>query len=126
MLSGLKAANAMAASSTWNPVYDAAKLNGSELLLDSFRPEYLSYAFAIESNLTENKNETPEICAMKLLDKMKASAAAVEKENRLHDTMDLAHFHELVTSKNAYVTSGVDRVKGRKVLFLRLGRICKG
>lgn len=127
ILPPLEAAITMTVVTTCNnAVYEAAKVDGSAVLLESFRPEYLSHAFEIESNLQENTNQTPEIRAKRLLDKLKASVAAVERSNCLHSTMDRTLFEELVRSDNGYITRGVDNEKGRKVLFLRTGRLCKG
>lgn len=116
----------MAASTTCSPVYEEAIADGCEVLLHSFRPKYVEHAFEVESTLQANKNETPQNCAKKVLGKLKASAAAFEKLNKLYDTMDRKHFDELVRAENAFVTTAVDREKGRKMLFLRNGHFCKG
>lgn len=116
----------MAVDNVCTPLCEAAKRDGSELILENFRPQYLNYAFELESSLCENRNQTPITCATKLLEKMKLCAAAAEKINQLHETMDRKHFEELVKSDKAFVTSGGDHEKGRKIIFLRTGRIFKG
>lgn len=116
----------MSPTSSYDYLFQAAKLDGCETILDNFRPTYLKYVFDRARTLEENVNETPEACAQRLVKNFKEAAAALEKANRLHETMDQKHYKELVTSDTAYITSGVDKEKGRKVMFFRVGRFYKG
>lgn len=116
----------MPSTSGYDALSQAANVDASEALLDSFRPAYLQSVFERELGLKENVNATPEACAQKVLGKLKAAAAALEKSNRLHETMDRRHFEELVKSENVYITRGVDKKKGRKVIFFRTGHIFRG
>lgn len=103
-----------------------SKTQGCEGLLSSFRPQYISHAFEVESNLQTNKNKTPEMCARALLGKMQTAASTAEKENEFQGTMERSHFDELVRSGDAFVASGVDLEKGREILLIRSGYSYKG
>lgn len=116
----------MSSISNSSLLLQVAQIDGCETLLKSFRPQYLEYVLERVRTQQEYVSLTPEGCAQKVLEKCKASAAALEKANMLHETMDRRHYEELVRSETAYITRGVDKKKGRKVIFFRTGTFFRG
>lgn len=109
-----------------NVLTQVAKDDGCEEILDSFRQDYLLLAIKNEASLATNKNLTAQERAGKVLENLKAATSALKKSNELHGNIDRAHFEEIVRSDNFLVSAGVDKKKGRKLLFMRTGMLFKG
>lgn len=109
-----------------NFLAEHAKEQGCEDILGSFRREYLEAAVTKEIALVSNKNMTARECAAKTLSFLKAALVALEKSNELHNNIDRKHFEALVRAGTHFIPAGVDKKKGRKVVFIRSGLIYKG
>lgn len=105
---------------------EQAKIQDCEEILASFRREYLEAAVTKEVGQAASENLTARECAAKTLGYLKGALRAVENSNKLHDNIDRKHFEELVRAGHHFITAGVDKKKGRKVLFFRSGRLYKG